>query len=239
MTKISIITPVLNGENFIRYNIESILQLKVPHEHIIIDGGSTDHTLKILDEYPHLVILHQHEHTGMYGAIDMGFRVAKGDYIGWINCDDMMVSDGFKRMYEYAVFRNLDFVCSDGIYNYVHKGCKRKIKGTRFVKYLLRSGTFPFSQPSTIFKRVLYLKVGGLNYSYKIIGDMDLFWRFANLRESRFGYIKTISSIFLKHGESLGDKNTKLSKEERFASKIPPLNKFNLCFHRLVRILNI
>ena len=66
---LSIITPVLNGERFIRKNIESVQNLTIPHEHIIVEGGSTDSTVEILKEYPHLKVINQRERNGMYGAI--------------------------------------------------------------------------------------------------------------------------------------------------------------------------
>ena len=68
---ISIVTPVLNGEKYIKYNIESIKKLTIPYEHIVVDGGSTDQTLNIVKKYSNIQILHQRENSGMYGAIDI------------------------------------------------------------------------------------------------------------------------------------------------------------------------
>ena len=237
---ISIITPILNGERFIRNNIESVLKLEIPHEHIVIDGGSTDDTLRILGEYSHLIVLHQSCKTGMYGAIDMGFHAAKGDYICWVNCDDRIVPSGYKKMYEYATTKKLDFVCSDGVFEYFPKNRIKKVKGTHFVKYLLRKGIFPFSQPSVIYTRNLYFDVGGLDYDhFKICGDMELFWRFALAKGKRFGYVKVISSVFLKYGESLGDKGTQLGRDELTSSKVTKPSKMAVCLHRIVRLLGI
>lgn len=238
--QVSIVTPVLNGDYFIRQNIESILCLDIPHEHIIVDGGSNDQTLSILNDYQHLIVLHQTEKTGMYGAIDMGFRVAKGRYICWVNCDDQIIPFGFKKMYEYAIAKKLDFVCSDGLFEYAGENRKKKIKGTHIVRYLLRKGIFPFSQPSAIYKRNLYFDVGGLDYNhFKICGDMDLFWRFAHNKGKCFGYIKVTSSIFLKYGESLGDKGTQLGIDELALSKVNKPSKMNVFLHRLVRLFGI
>lgn len=237
---LSIITPVYNGAEFLRENIESILKLDTEHEHIVVDGGSTDGTLDIVAEYPHLIVLHQTEMTGMYGAIDMGFRVAKGEYICWVNCDDRVVPEGYKKMYDYAVAKRLDFVCSDGIFDYVHENRKGLVKGTHFAKYLLKRGLFPFSQPSVIYNHALYLKVGGLDYlNFRICGDGDLFWRFACVEESHFGYIKTVSSIFLKHGNSLGDKNTAKGREEQARSNRPHPNISDMLTQKVVKLLNL
>ena len=78
---LSIITPVLNGERFIRKNIESIHNLTIPHEHIVVEGGSSDSTIEILKDYPYLTVINQNERNGMYGAIAQGFSEARGDLI--------------------------------------------------------------------------------------------------------------------------------------------------------------
>jgi glycosyltransferase involved in cell wall biosynthesis len=56
---LSIITPVLNGVNYIEKNILSILQLKIKYEHIIIDGGSIDGTIDIIKKYEHVKLFTQ------------------------------------------------------------------------------------------------------------------------------------------------------------------------------------
>ena len=71
---ISIITPVLNGEAFIEKNILSISQLKLPYEHIIVDGGSTDNTINIVKKYSYIKLINQETNNGMYDAIRKGIQ---------------------------------------------------------------------------------------------------------------------------------------------------------------------
>ena len=78
---LSIVTPTLNSVQFIETNITSVLNLKIPFHHIIVDRGSTDGTLTLLEKFTHLIIIHQKEKLGMYQAIDMSFKIAKGDII--------------------------------------------------------------------------------------------------------------------------------------------------------------
>ena len=92
---ISIITPVLNGEAFIEKNILSISQLKLPYEHIIVDGGSTDNTVGIIRKYNHIKLINQEANNGMYDAIRIGFESSKYDYITYVNCDDQIFANNF------------------------------------------------------------------------------------------------------------------------------------------------
>lgn len=213
---LSIITPVLNGSRFIRDNIISISQLTIPHEHIIVDGGSTDGTLEILNEYPDLIILHQTDKKGMYKAIDMGFQAAKGEYICWVNCDDRVIPDAYDKLYQYAVDNQYDFVSSDGIHDFINENRKIVVRSTRFVKYFTSRSLFPFSQPSILYRKKAYNKAGGLRYDlFKICGDGDLFTRMAQDRSLKFSYLPLITSCFIKYGQSLGDRNDRLYRVER------------------------
>jgi glycosyltransferase involved in cell wall biosynthesis len=237
---ISIITPSLNGGNFIRQNIESIAQLKIPYEHIIVDGGSTDSSCDIVKQYAKVRLMEQKEETGMYGAIDMGFNSAKGQYICWVNCDDRIIPDGFEQMYYYAQKHQLDFVCSNGIFEYLD-GMRKIVRGTRFAKYFLKKSYFPHVQPSTIFRKTLYFAVNGFDYrSFKISGDGDLYTRMAMEKDARFGYIDIESSEFKVLPTSLGNTNTEKWYEE--VGKKVYLNRsnaFDTVLLKLCRILHV
>ncbi|MFH6769533.1 glycosyltransferase [Gaetbulibacter aquiaggeris] len=238
---ISIITPVFNGAQFIRKNIECVRQLSFPFEHIIVDGGSTDGTLEIIQEYPSLQLLHQTEKSGMYGAIDMGFKQAIGEYICWINCDDIIYPREYEKFCLWTERNNLDFASSNGIFNYVKENRKVQVRSTKYLKCFLKKGFFPFSQPSVIYRKKLYENSGGLDFkNFKIAGDMDLFYRMATIKEAKFGFKNLYTSEFLKYGDSLGDNNGQLGKNERKnIGYIPRVTWFNRVFLKLVRILHI
>jgi glycosyltransferase involved in cell wall biosynthesis len=88
LPRISVITPSFNSATTIRDTIESVLQQNYPNlEHIIVDGGSTDTTLDILKEYPHLVWKSE-EDEGHYDAMNKGVRQATGEIVTILNSDD-------------------------------------------------------------------------------------------------------------------------------------------------------
>lgn len=224
---ISIITPVFNGGKFIRENIESVKRLKIPFEHIIIDGGSTDNTLDILEEYDHLKVMQQVGKAGMYQAIHQGFEAAKGLVICWVNCDDRVVQNGFEKMYQKITKSDSNFVYSDSIMHWTGENRKILKQGLHFGKFLLNSGRLPFIQPSSMYTKKLYQDAGELKFdTFKIIGDKDLFVRMSKVTNFKATYISEVSSVFLKHGNSLGDTN-----QERYQAelKLCP-NKKNIIY---------
>lgn len=90
---VSIITPSLNHGSFLRETIESVLSQSYKNvEHVIVDGASTDNTVEILKEYPHLKWVSEKEEgdNGVLEAIWKAFYMSTGEYIVFL-----CVSDGF------------------------------------------------------------------------------------------------------------------------------------------------
>jgi len=92
------VTPSLNQGQFIEGAIQSVLAQHYENfEHIIIDGGSTDNTIDILRKYPHLIWVSKPD-KGQSDAINKGVMQAVGDWILWLNADDIMLSDAFDKV---------------------------------------------------------------------------------------------------------------------------------------------
>jgi glycosyltransferase involved in cell wall biosynthesis len=89
--KISIITVCLNVESTIDKCLESIKAQTYPSiEHIIIDGKSSDGTLKIINKYDHVHVLKSEPDEGIYDAMNKGIKYATGDYLYFLNADDYL-----------------------------------------------------------------------------------------------------------------------------------------------------
>ena len=230
---LSIITPVLNGERFIRKNIESIQKLTIPHEHIIVEGGSTDSTVEILHEYSHLKIINQNERNGMYGAIAQGFSEAKGNLVTWINCDDFINTVEYEKMVEKMDETGVDLIYSDAFFDYINENRQEVIKANHFPKYFLRRGYLPFVQPTSIYRKSFYDRIGGLNINYKIAGDLELFVRMGQDNDSRFYKYKGVTVHFIKYGESLGDRNNTRYLQEKNSIKVKASTLFSRILFKL------
>lgn len=207
---ISIITPVLNGERFIRNILDSVSQLTIDYEHVIVDGGSSDGTVSICLNYPKVRVLQQDTRQGMYGAIQQGFDNSRGDWLCWINCDDWINVDNFSKLYENTIKSGHTFGYGSAqivdsridVNSYVGSKCCGR--------FLLRNGVFPFIQPSSLYHRSLVLLVGGLDYEqFSIAGDIDFFIRISRLKEFSAYRSKEICTYFFKYGDSLGDRGHK------------------------------
>ena len=87
---ISIITPVLNRVDLIGAALDSVRRAgAVPSEHLVIDGGSTDGTLSLLRNTPGIRLV-EAPGTGIYDALNLGLRAARGDMICQLNSDDLL-----------------------------------------------------------------------------------------------------------------------------------------------------
>ena len=110
---VTIVTPSFNQGQFIEETILSVLNQTYKNiQYIIVDGGSTDKTMEVVNKYRDRVDIIIHEKDkGQADAINKGFRLAKGELVGWINSDDILYPDClesivelYKRKPEGAIF---------------------------------------------------------------------------------------------------------------------------------------
>ena len=88
--KITIVTPSFNQGRFIEQTIVSVLDQQYPNlEYIVMDGGSTDGTVRILQKYDHHIDFWQSApDQGQADAINKGFARSSGEILAWLNSDD-------------------------------------------------------------------------------------------------------------------------------------------------------
>ena len=112
--KVSIITPIYNGSDYIQRCVESLLAQTLKElEIILIDDGSTDDSMQKVQSLVHgkhfVRVIHQ-ENQGSSGARNTGLRVAKGDYLTFVDSDDTISSNFCEVLYQTAKQNDSDLV---------------------------------------------------------------------------------------------------------------------------------
>ena len=179
--KISIITVCLNSQKTIRRTIKSVIAQKYKnYEYLIIDGGSTDNTIKIIDEYKkHINVIISEADKGIYNAINKGIKKSTGSIVSILHSDDTFYDNKTTQKIISYFKSDLKLDCLIGntmITKYSSKKIIRSYKANYFKKWMLYLGFSP-PHPSTIFSKKIYQKYGLYNDKYKIAGDFEFFVR--------------------------------------------------------------
>ncbi len=176
--KISIITVCYNAEDTIKDTLESVLkQTYKNYEYLIIDGKSSDNTLKIIKEYESKFLgkmkIISEKDKGLYDAMNKGVKNATGDIIGLINSDDVLSHD---RVFE-KIVKNIKGV--DGVYSnlLMLDGHLEKPYRLFKTKTVSKKWGFAMPHPTLYLKKEVYEKCGDYNTNYKITADFDFMLR--------------------------------------------------------------
>tara|TARA_B100001250_G_scaffold414603_1_gene454443 strand:- start:3459 stop:4283 length:825 start_codon:yes stop_codon:yes gene_type:complete len=226
MPKISIITPVFNGERYIESCIKSVLnQLDANFEYIVIDGGSTDKTVQIIKKYLDKITYFKSEKdSGQTEALNKGFAVAKGDIFGWLNADEEYLPDTLSYVENY--FNNdkkLDFLYGNRI---VVDQNKKELSKKKYIKMhprwhlLYRMQVIPTD--TSFWKASLHKKTGELDeknfpqlsmdYDWLLRLSMNIqYWGKTNLYFSKFVVSETRKTAQAK--SNILEKNSMISRK--------------------------
>ncbi len=170
----SIITVVLNNEKFLEKTIQSVLKQKIKNfEYIIIDGGSSDNSVKIIKKYEKKISYWVSEKdNGLYDAFNKGMKLAKGNFIGIVNSDDVYTSSALSIISKY-IKNNLSV---DFIFGSVRKHWG-VLSGYRPYKIKYSWGFYSSHSTGFFIKKESAKKVGLYNTIYKYHADYDYFYR--------------------------------------------------------------
>jgi glycosyltransferase involved in cell wall biosynthesis len=211
---VTIITPVYNGEKYIRETIESVLSQDYPNlEYLILDDGSSDNTPNILAEYSKRIIHYSHSNIGETRTVNKGFSLAKGDLIIIVNSDDFLLPGAIRagvdvlRDHPEAVvaYPNWVYIDADS-----RPFCEMKVPDYDYVYMVKRHHCLV--QSGALIRRSGLEMCGFRDEQFKYVGDFELWLRLGLY--GTFIHIPVTYGTFRVHSDSTSVKFKSLMAQE-------------------------
>lgn len=171
---ISIITAVYNSEAHLEECINSLYKQNYSnYEHIVVDGGSSDKSLDIIKKYENNIdYWSSKSDKGIYDAFNIGMNLSTGDYIGFLNSDDIYTKESLSILNKYIQ----KYPSKDFIFGSVKKHWGI-LHGYKPYKIYWSWGFYSSHSTGFFIKREASKKVGFYNLKYKYSSDYDYFFR--------------------------------------------------------------
>lgn len=208
--QISIITINLNNAKGLKETVKSVLsQSYRSFEFIIIDGNSNDNSLEVINKYKKSICFWvSEEDNGIYQAMNKGIKVAKGEYLLFLNSGDVL--NGNKAIENYVNHPNFKGDVIYGNYKF-EKG--EKIYPEKLTPLHFFNSSLPHQ--SSFIKKELFSKFGFYDENYKIVSDKAFFIKCFLSKKVVFKHINIALSICDLDG--ISNTNHQLVKEENNA----------------------
>jgi len=238
--KITVVSPSYNQGKYFEETIRSILLQNYPNlEYIILDGGSTDETCSILDEYREFISFCKSEKDrGQSHAINKGFSLASGKIYCWLNSDDYFTKGTLKQVAYAFLDKKAQFVYGNS-YNLKEGKLIPSISPIIFDRYLCIPG---LAQPSVFWDSSVHQPIWEeLNCTM----DFELWMRIA--KGARKKYINNFLSVAHVHDEAKtysSDVKMKQKWQEdherqwKIHGPVPTWNRLNLENRYIQRLFN-
>lgn len=205
--RISIVTPSYNQAQFIEETIRSVLLQGYPNlEYIVIDGGSTDNSVEIIQKYERWLTYWVSEpDQGQTHAINKGFARATGHLISWLNSDDLLLPRALAQFAVAARRFPHTILLGDAIHIHEFYGFSRpmKQKNVTFQRMIqpwrYQNNTF-WSQPGTYVPAELNHRVGKLDESLHYVFDQEWLCRLLRIAPVHYMHVPVVK--FRLHGDS-------------------------------------
>jgi glycosyltransferase involved in cell wall biosynthesis len=242
LPKISIITPVYNNAPYIEDCVKSVLNQDYPHlEYIIIDGGSADGTVDIIEKYAdRLSYFESKKDRGQTHALNKGFAHATGDIFAWLNADEQYLSGTLCEVGRaFASHSGLDFFYGNRIVvdkNLVEIGRKKWVSIHPQWRLICIGRVLP--SDASFWKATIHHKTGELDEKHFPRFGMDVDWFLRlSLNIRKWKHSKKYLSAYMERADRLSKigKNSKpnlAAENHHLARKL----LFKNCSHSKAKI---
>jgi glycosyltransferase involved in cell wall biosynthesis len=224
--KISLITVTYNSALYLQNAIQSVYNQDYPDiEYIIIDGGSTDETLSIIEQNsPCITKWISEKDNGMYDAINKGMQMATGDVIGILNSDDMLASkDVISKIATCFKEQKIDSLFGDLLYVDATETSKihRFWRGMTYNRKSFNLGWMP-AHPTFYVRREIVEELGGYETHYFSASDFELMTRYLYKHRISSYYLPELIVKMRKGGMSNGSfkKRIRANRRDYLALKV-------------------
>jgi glycosyltransferase involved in cell wall biosynthesis len=185
LPSISLITPTYNQAGYIEQTIESVISQNYPYlEYIVIDGGSTDGTLDILNKYGNKYFWMSEKDRGQSDALNKGMKIAKGDIIGFINSDDILAPQSLWKVGRFFLEHPEAYWLTGKCRTIDENGNEIRKLVTLYKNIWVNTRSLIalkvmnyISQPATFWRRDVMENVGYFNETYHYSMEYDLWMR--------------------------------------------------------------
>lgn len=229
--KISLITATYNSAATVKDTLQCVAEQDYGTiEHIIIDGGSSDDTLKITKDFSHITQLISGKDRGIYDAMNKGIAAATGDVIGILNSDDVYahpgvlsaVAQAFDDPAVQATYADLQFVQRDNL--------NKIVRTWNAGNYNVKSFYYGWMPPHPTFfvRKEVYDKVGMFNLELGSAADYELMLRILLKYEIPARYIHQVIVKMRMGGVSTASLQNRLkaNRRDRLAWQVNGLHPY-------------
>lgn len=195
--------PVYNGEKYLSEAIDSILnQTFTDFEFLIINDGSTDDSVKIIQSYEdtRIRLIHNETNLKLIATLNKGIEVARGEYIARMDADDISLPDRLAKQFDFLNANSKVGVLGCAVKLIDHSGSQDQIMRFPSAHGFLRWSLFfycPIAHPSVMMRRVLVSDAGGYRSTMLHVEDYDLWWRLS--QKTRLSNLQEVLLLLRKH----------------------------------------
>ena len=217
--------------------MRSVLEQGYPNlEYIVLDGGSTDHSVEIIQRYQdRLAYWASAPDDGQTAAINTGFRMATGEIVTWLNADDVLFPGGIQAAVAcFVAHPEVDYVYGDSALLAPDGSVELSQACISFDRNVLLYGRSLISQPASFMRRATWLRLGPLDERYDFCMDIE-YWVRAAVHGAQFRAVQYPMAGSRLHGQTkTSTQRAKLDWQHRRI-----LNEYGLLAFRDVPLLNL